>query len=72
MTLKNGQHYNQRVDAVLGSAQNPMSRDQVAEKCRDLMAPELGAAQTDKLIDSVFQIEKMQDVRDLGPLLMCS
>lgn len=72
VTLNNGQHYSQRVDAVLGSAQNPMNHDQVAEKCRDLMAPELGAAQTDKLIDAVFQIEKMEDVRALSPLLMRS
>jgi 2-methylcitrate dehydratase PrpD len=72
VTLKDGQHYSQRVDAVLGSAQNPMSQEQVAEKCRDLMAPELGAAQTDKLIDAVFHIENMQDVRALSPLLMRS
>lgn len=72
VTLKNGQHFSQRVDAVIGSAQNPMDHDQLAAKCRDLMAPELGAAQTDKLIDAVFNIEKMQDVRDLSPLLMRS
>lgn len=72
VTLKNGQHFSQRVDAVIGSAQNPMDHDQLAAKCRDLMAPELGAAQTDKLIDAVFNIEKMQDVRALSPLLMKS
>jgi 2-methylcitrate dehydratase PrpD len=70
VTLKNGEHYSQRVDAVIGSAQNPMNHDQVADKCRDLMAPELGAAQTDKLIDAVFHIEDMPDVRALSPLLM--
>lgn len=70
VTLKNGEHYTQRVDAVIGSAQNPMSHDQLAEKCRDLMTPELGAAQTDKLIDAVFHLEDMQDVRALSPLLM--
>lgn len=72
VTLRNGQHFSQRVDAVIGSAQNPMDHDQLAAKCRDLMAPELGAAQTDKLIDAVFNIEKMQDVRALSPLLMRS
>jgi 2-methylcitrate dehydratase PrpD len=70
VTLKDGQHFSQRVDAVLGSAQNPMNHEQLAAKCRDLMEPELGAAQTDKLIDAVFQIEKMQDIRDFSPLLM--
>jgi 2-methylcitrate dehydratase PrpD len=70
VTLKNGEHFSQRVDAVLGSAQNPMTHDDVAAKCRDLMTPELGETQTNKLIDAVFQIEKMQDISDLSPLLM--
>lgn len=72
VTLKDGRHFSQRVDAVLGSAQNPMNQDQVADKCRDLMAPELGAAQTERLIDAVFHLENMQDVRALSPLLMRS
>lgn len=72
VTLNNGQHFSQRVDAVIGSAQNPMNHDQVVEKCRDLIAPELGASQTDKLIDAVFHIENMQDIRALSPLLMHS
>ena len=72
VTLKNGEHFSQRIDAVLGSAQNPMSHDEVADKCRDLMAPELGEAQTDKLIEAVFQIEQMQDICALSPLLMRS
>lgn len=72
VTLNDGQHFSQRVDAVIGSAQNPMNHDQLAAKCRDLMAPELGAAQTEKLMDAVFHIESMQDVRALSPLLMRS
>ena len=70
VTLKDGQHFNQRVDAVIGSAQNPMNHDRLVEKCRDLIEPELGAEQTDKLIDAIFRIEEMQDVRALSPLLM--
>lgn len=72
VTLKNGDHFTQRVDAVLGSAQNPMNHDQVAAKCRDLIAPELGDAQTEKLMDAVFHLEDMADVRALSPLLMRS
>jgi len=54
---------------TLGGPTNPMSRDQVAAKCRDLMAPVLGAAQTRRLIDGVFALEKLKDIRELRPLL---
>ena len=54
---------------VLGTAANPMSRDQVVAKSRDLMAPVLGSAQTARLIDRVLALEKMPNVRALGTLL---
>ena len=54
---------------VLGTAANPMSRDQVIAKCRDLMAPVLGDAQTRRLIDRVMTIDTAKDVRELRPLL---
>jgi 2-methylcitrate dehydratase PrpD len=54
---------------VLGTAANPMSRDQVVAKSRDLMAPVLGVAQTRDLIDRVLELDKVQDIRGLGRLL---
>jgi 2-methylcitrate dehydratase PrpD len=54
---------------VLGTAANPMSREQVIAKSRDLMAPVLGAAQTGRLIDRVLAIDSVKDVRELRPLL---
>jgi 2-methylcitrate dehydratase PrpD len=69
VTLKDGTHLTQRVDAVRGTAQNPMTHEEVVEKCRDLMAPILGAANTTKLIATVFDLEKTNDIRDLRPLL---
>jgi 2-methylcitrate dehydratase PrpD len=69
VTLKNGKTYTQRVSAVLGSPQNPMTHAQVAGKARDLMTPVLGATQTNKLIDAVYNVEKLQDITALSPLL---
>ncbi len=43
---------------VLGTTANPMSREQLVAKCRDLMAPVLGATQTTRLIDRVLALEK--------------
>ena len=54
---------------VLGTAANPMTRDQVVAKCRDLMAPVLGATTTTRLIDRVLALEKTGNIRELRPLL---
>jgi hypothetical protein len=48
---------------------NPMPRDEVVDKARDLIAPVLGATTAQKLIDAVFAIEAVKDVRALRPLL---
>ena len=70
--MKNGEHFSQRIDAVRGSAQNPMSHDELATKARDLMTPILGSAQCARLIDAVFNIESMPDMRALSSLLQRS
>jgi 2-methylcitrate dehydratase PrpD len=57
---------------VLGTTANPMSREQLVAKCRDLMAPVLGATQTTRLIDRVLALDKVANVRELRPLLQRS
>ena len=54
---------------IRGTAQNPMTTPEVDEKCYDLMAPVLGKARARKLCDTVWNIEKVKDVRALRPLL---
>ena len=44
LTLADGTRLTERVDAVRGTAQNPMGRDEVVAKARDLMSPILGIA----------------------------
>jgi hypothetical protein len=46
-----------------------MSRTEVIEKARDLTAPILGREKSDRLIETVFAIETVTDVRSLRPLL---
>jgi 2-methylcitrate dehydratase PrpD len=72
VTLKNGTHFSQRVDAVRGTVRNPMTHEEVAEKARDLMTPFLGAEKSSRLIEAVFDLEKMPDIRNLSPLLQRS
>lgn len=69
VTLKGGAHYSERIDAVRGTVKNPMSGAELADKARDLMAPFLGEAQTGQLIDAVYHLEALDDIRKLRPLL---
>jgi 2-methylcitrate dehydratase PrpD len=69
LTLKNGRKLRKHVKAVLGTAQNPMSREQVDEKCYHLMAPILGKARSRRLCDAVWGLEKIGNVTKLRPLL---
>ncbi|MBS1217129.1 MAG: hypothetical protein H6R21_262 [Proteobacteria bacterium] len=69
LRLKNGRMLRKHVKAVLGTAQNPMSRAQVDEKCYHLMAPILGASRSRKLCDAVWHLEKIGNVTKLRALL---
>lgn len=69
VTFKDGTRLTERVDAVRGTAENPMTREEVVAKCRDLMAPIVGPDKSSKLIASVLEIEKVKNIRDLRPLL---
>jgi hypothetical protein len=46
-----------------------MTREEIIAKARDLMTPVLGAGNCQKLIDRVFEIEKVKNVVELRPLL---
>ena len=69
LTLADGTRLTERVDAVRGTAQNPMGRDELVAKARDLMSPILGAAVSANLIDRAFALESVKDIRELRPLL---
>lgn len=69
VTLKGGTRLSQRVNAVRGTAENPMTRDEVVAKSRDLMEPILGADISTKLIRTVLELERVKDIHELRPLL---
>jgi hypothetical protein len=60
------------VEAVRGTVENPMSREEVVDKVRDLIAPVLGLQTCDKLIGTVLSLEKVKNIRELRPLLQRS
>jgi 2-methylcitrate dehydratase PrpD len=67
--LTGGQTLRHHTEVVKGTWQNPMSRAEVEAKCVDLLEPILGRRRTRGLIDQVWNIEKVADVRALRPLL---
>jgi 2-methylcitrate dehydratase PrpD len=69
VVLMDGAHLSERIKAVRGTVDNPMTRDEVVAKARDLMAPVLGTGTCAKLIDNVLTIENTKDIRYLRPLI---
>ena len=67
--LADGTKLSEQVEAVRGTVRNPMPRVEVVDKARDLIAPVLGAATAQKLIDTLLTIEAVRDIRTLRPLL---
>jgi 2-methylcitrate dehydratase PrpD len=65
VTFKDGTQLSDWIRDVRGTAENPMTREEVADKARDLIAPVLGAATCSALIAKVFSLETMRDIREL-------
>ena len=55
--------------AVRGTAENPMTREEVDAKSYDLMAPVLGRDRARRLCDAIWNLGRLKDVRKLRPLL---
>jgi 2-methylcitrate dehydratase PrpD len=69
VSFKDGTRLSERVEAVRGTIDNPMTREEVVAKCRDLMTPLLGAEKCSKLIERVLDLEHMKKIQELRPLL---
>jgi 2-methylcitrate dehydratase PrpD len=67
--LDDGTHLSERVSAVRGTPRNPMNRDEVIGKARDLIVPVLGRDTATRLTDTIFDIESLTDIRILRRLL---
>jgi 2-methylcitrate dehydratase PrpD len=67
--LTDGTVLSERVTAVRGTPRNPMSRSEVIDKARDLMAPLLGREKSERLINTIYEIGNVTDIRRLRPLL---
>src|SRR5262249_12867417 len=69
ITLNDGTVLSERVDAVRGTVNNPMTREEVVQKARDLVDPILGKAGCARFIDAILDIDKVKNVRELRKVL---
>jgi len=69
ITLADGTTLTERVDAVRGTPRNPMTREEIVAKARDLIVPVLGSGKSEQLIDAVYRLESLTNLRELRPLL---
>jgi 2-methylcitrate dehydratase PrpD len=69
VTLRDGRMLSHHTPAVRGTPANPMTRREVHEKCRDLIAPVTGTERAQALCDQVWDLESVTDARQLRPLL---
>jgi 2-methylcitrate dehydratase PrpD len=67
--LTDGTRLSERVSAVRGTPRNPMSRAEVIDKARDLTTPILGREKSERLIETVYAIDTLTDIRCLRSLL---
>ncbi len=72
VTLADGRVVSDRVGNVRGTMENPMTREEIITKARDLVTPVLGASKCRALIDRVFDLESVRNVAQLRPLLQRS
>lgn len=69
ITTRDGRRLRHHTKAVRGTAANPMPRAEVEAKSRDLLLPVIGPLRTARLIDTVWNIERLRDACALRPLL---
>jgi len=68
MTLRDGSAIEHQTLAAKGNSENPLTRDEVAEKALDLMAPALGKKRSNALMAALFDLEHVRNVRALRKL----
>jgi len=69
IALADGTKLSEHVTAVRGTPSNPMTREEVVAKARELMVPVLGAANAESVIEKMLALENLKNILELRPLL---
>jgi 2-methylcitrate dehydratase PrpD len=65
VTFNDGTKVTEQNDTVRGSPGDPMSRNEVIAKAVDLIVPIVGKSKAYALVDQIYNIEKISNIRDL-------
>ena len=68
IAMRDGRNLSHRTIAVRGTADNPMTRDEVEAKALDLAAGVLGPERADQLVTACRAIERCHDMREFRAL----
>jgi 2-methylcitrate dehydratase PrpD len=69
MTLNDGTTYTETINHPTGTAENPLSDQQVEEKFRGLASTVLPPDRVDRAVELLWNFEKVSDTGELLPLL---
>ena len=69
LQLRDGQSYREKVLHAKGSDKHPMTRGEVLEKFHLLASRVLSRSRVEKLEDTLLNLEKLDDAREIGRLL---
>ncbi len=67
---KQGRLYRCRVDYPRGHARNPMTDEEIVEKFKGMALKRMKASRIEELIETVFSLEKVEDLRTLTRLMV--
>ncbi|MFC1669623.1 MmgE/PrpD family protein [Spirochaetota bacterium] len=70
ITLKDGTVYNTKCQYPIGHARNPMTDEQVADKFKNMAEKYMDDKQMDNLIETIFDLDKIDDVGKLNQLMV--
>jgi 2-methylcitrate dehydratase PrpD len=70
IATRDGRSISHTTSAVRGTPDNPMEREEVERKALDLIEPVLGSKKSRELIDAIWTLERIKNLRELRPLLM--
>jgi len=69
---KNGKVFSERIEIVYGGPQNPLSNEDLVAKfkdCAQYARNPISSDKADKLIEGIFNLEKVKDMREITDLL---
>lgn len=70
IVTKDGKTFRMRVDHPRGHARNPMTDQEVITKFKDMASVRMTEIQMDRLIESVFALDKLDDMGTLLKLMV--